>query len=218
MNRSRGLSEPSGTDILAMNRKAWDAIGERTASPYMGSKAYLRLFNRFCDSLPPKARVLDAGCGPGVPVTRELVRRGFRVTAVDISGTMVALIKKNVPEAEAIRLSMTDIRGSEAFDGVVSSYSLLCLNPERARDALARIRRALKPNGILFLALNEPAKPPEEYTHGETILGQAMYTRGYTEAELREMAAGMAVVDIARDTVTSEAYGTEHTLVMLMRR
>lgn len=77
-----GPGSPSTGDILALNRKAWDAIGERTASPYLGCPGYLRLFERFCASiqhLPHRARVLDLGCGPGVPVTRELIRKGFTV-------------------------------------------------------------------------------------------------------------------------------------------
>ncbi len=47
-----------------------------------------------------------------------------------------------------------------------------------------------------------------------------MYTRGYTEAEIRGMAAraGLRILEVARDTVTSEAYGTEHALTALLER
>lgn len=88
--KGNGPGSPTTSDILALNRKAWDAIGERTASPYLACPGYLRLFEHFCASLPKGARVLDLGCGPGVPVTRELVNKGFRVTS-EAYGTEHAL-------------------------------------------------------------------------------------------------------------------------------
>ncbi|MBD3303918.1 methyltransferase domain-containing protein [Candidatus Woesearchaeota archaeon] len=86
-------------EVLDLSKKAWDVIGKRTASPYIKHKTYLKMFNLFCKSLPKNACVLDLGCGPGVPITKELVKRGFKVTAVDISDTMISLAKKNVPKA-----------------------------------------------------------------------------------------------------------------------
>jgi 2-polyprenyl-3-methyl-5-hydroxy-6-metoxy-1,4-benzoquinol methylase len=76
-------------DVLELNKKAWDEIGKKTASPYIKHKKYLEVFNLFCNKLPKNAPVLDFGCGPGLPFTKELVKRGFEVTAIDISDTMI---------------------------------------------------------------------------------------------------------------------------------
>ncbi|HEX8385415.1 MAG TPA: methyltransferase domain-containing protein [Rubricoccaceae bacterium] len=40
------------------------------------------------EALPPRARVLDLGCGDGVPVSRLLLREGFGLTALDGSSGM----------------------------------------------------------------------------------------------------------------------------------
>ena len=45
-------------DDLNSNKKAWDNIGEKVASPYIKNKKYLGLFNQFCERLPENAAVL----------------------------------------------------------------------------------------------------------------------------------------------------------------
>ena len=74
--------------VLELNKKAWDQIGEKAASTYLKHNKSLEVFNLFCSKLPKNASVLDFGCGPGLPFTKELVKRGFEVIAIDISDTM----------------------------------------------------------------------------------------------------------------------------------
>jgi len=40
--------------------------------------------------------VLDIGCGSGIPIARDLIRRGVNVTGLDASSTMLALFERNV--------------------------------------------------------------------------------------------------------------------------
>lgn len=207
-------------DVLHLNRNAWDAIGKKVASPYLRKNKFRSTFNTFCAALPRNARVLDLGCGPGIPVTRALVRKKFRVTGIDLSEEMVSLARKNVPQATFSRVSITDIPYREEFDGIVASYSLLCLNPKNFRKAAARISRALKKGGFFLLALNEP---PPGHTPKEdvvTILGQRMYSRPYTEREVREIFGKqhLRVVQVERETVRSRMFGVEHSLLMLLEK
>lgn len=207
-------------DLIDLNRRAWDSIGKKVASPYMKYPTFSKMFDQFCKRLPPNARVLDLGCGPGVPVTKKLVDSGFSVVALDLSETMISLVEKNVPTAKTLRMSMTEISFQDEFDGIVSSYSLLCLDPVRFKEVLLKISKALKSNGSLFLALNEPTGPvPENYDNIEEIMGQTMYTRGYTEKEIRDMLTdtGLSITKVARETVTSKEYGTEHSLILLIQ-
>ena len=108
-------------DILELNKKAWDKVGEDVFSPHINEGKYLKMFNFFCDKLQKGASVLDLGCGPGIPITKELVKRGFNVTGVDISDNMIKLARKNVPEAKYFRMSMTNIDFTKEFDGVLSN-------------------------------------------------------------------------------------------------
>lgn len=208
-------------DILTLNKQAWDKIGSKTASPYISHEKYLEVFTEFCNALEESAAVLDFGCGPGIPFTKELVKRGFEVTAIDISDTMVQQASQNVPEASYQCVSMTDIEFHDHFDGIFSGYTMLCLDPKNFEIAAKKAVNALKSQGLFFLAINEPG--PEGHDEEESfveLLDEQMYSRPYTEAEVREVfePLGMKTLRVARETVHSEAYGDEYTLLMLMQK
>ena len=60
-----------------------------------------RMLARFSDRLPTGARILELGCGAGVPSTQRLAER-FEVVGVDISGSQLELARRNVLGAEFI--------------------------------------------------------------------------------------------------------------------
>ena len=207
-------------DVLKLNKKAWDKIGKRTHSPYIKHKKYLEIFNLFCKKLHKNASVLDLGCGPGLPFTKELVKRGFKVTAIDISGTMIKEAKKNVPEAKYICISMTDIDFDEEFDGIFSGYTMLCLDPKNFKIAAKKTVKALKKGGFFFLALNEPPPGHKEEENYTEIMEQKMYSRPYTEKEVSDIFSklNMKMIKVERETVRSKTYGEEYTLLVLMQK
>jgi SAM-dependent methyltransferase len=49
-------------------------------------------------SLPRGARVLDVGCGNGIPITRALLSAGHGVVGVDSSTEMLARVRRNCPD------------------------------------------------------------------------------------------------------------------------
>jgi len=208
-------------DILKLNKNAWNKIGKKTASPYIKHKKYLEVFNLFCSKLFKNASVLDFGCGPGIPFTKELVKRGFKVTAIDISDTMIEVAKKNVPEAKYFRVSMTDIDFRNKFDGIFSGYTMLCLDQKNFKIAAKKAIKSLKQGGFFFLALNEPSSEgPDESESYTEIMGQKMYSRPYTEDEVRAVfiKLNMKIIKVAREIVSSKEYGMEYTLLVLMQK
>src|SRR5262245_24710726 len=68
----------------------------------------VRLLHYLIDRLPPGDRVLDAGCGAGVPVSRHLSRH-LRVTGVDFSEAQLALARRLVPEARFLQVDLTEL-------------------------------------------------------------------------------------------------------------
>jgi SAM-dependent methyltransferase len=207
-------------DILKLNRKAWDKIGAKTSSPYIKHKKYLKMFNLFCSKLPKNASVLDFGCGPGLPFTKELISRNFQVTAIDISDTMIKVAKKNVPEAKYFRVSMTDINFKIQFNGIFSGYTMLCLDPKNFKIAAKKAVKSLKKGGYFFLALNEPYPNFTESQNYTSIMSQNMYSRPYSEEEIRTVFSklNMKIIMVKRETVKSKAYGTEYSLIILMQK
>jgi cyclopropane fatty-acyl-phospholipid synthase-like methyltransferase len=99
------------------------------------------------------ARVVELGCGAGVPDTQRLAGR-FQVTGVDVSAEQVRRARAAVPEAEFIQADFTALElEPESFDAVVSFYAFNHVPRELLAPTLARIRRWLVPRGLLLTAL-----------------------------------------------------------------
>ncbi|MGR3514594.1 MAG: magnesium protoporphyrin IX methyltransferase [Paracoccaceae bacterium] len=88
------------------------------------------------------ARVLDAGCGPGM-MTAELAARGAEVTGVDISPQLIEIAERRLDPAHAshVRFTAGDMLSESlgAFDYVVAMDSLIYYSPKDIRQALDRL-------------------------------------------------------------------------------
>lgn len=204
-----------------MNRKAWDNIGSNAAPKELEENRYKKMFELFCSKLPKKAKVLDLGCGPG-RIVKELVKREFEVTALDFSKKMIEMAKKDTPKARYVQMSMADMEFENEFDGIVSSFSMLCLNPKNFEKTAKKISKALTQNGLFLLSLNEPnpKKSNTEQDNYTVIMNQKMYSRPYTEGEIRELFSKyrMKILDVKREVTHCKEYGEEYTLVVLMKK
>jgi SAM-dependent methyltransferase len=118
-----------------------------------------RMLVDFTRRLPAGARVLDLGCGPGVPSTKALAQR-FDVVGVDISAAQIELARRNVPEATFIHDDLTEIELPEAsFDGVTALYSISHVPREHHPRVFARIARWLVPGGLFLATLGATDNP-----------------------------------------------------------
>jgi len=88
---------------------------------------------RFADRLEPGAHVLDLGCGSGRPVAAYIVERGFKVTGVDSSPTMIELCRARLPDQRWIVADMRELGLDEQFDGVLAWDSFFHLNADDQR-------------------------------------------------------------------------------------
>jgi SAM-dependent methyltransferase len=121
--------------------------------------------------LRPGARVMDLGCGAGIPATRELAGRGLRVVGVDFSAVQLRRARRLVPAASLVQADMTALRlRPSSVDAVVSFYALIHVPLADQRALFPRIRDWLRPGGY-FLAIVGATR----WTGTETYLGAEMF-------------------------------------------
>jgi ubiquinone/menaquinone biosynthesis C-methylase UbiE len=118
---------------------------------------YDRLEKRAIDGLLPSAsdgdRLLDIGCGTG-HFSEHFASRGFAVTGVDISESMIAIARQKTigrsafAVADAERLPVAD----ETFD-VAAAITVLEFVSDPARVVSEMVRCVKKPGGLLILGV-----------------------------------------------------------------
>ncbi len=150
----------SGSQVLkeTLNRAEvpdfWESVYRSAACESFYERAFDVLAARI--AAPAGTPILDTGCG-GCDHAMRLARRGFRVSALDFSDTMLGMARQRVREAGlADRLSLC--RGSllelpfrdGAFPFVLCWGVLMHVSEvERAIGELARV---VAPGGLLILA------------------------------------------------------------------
>ena len=88
------------------------------------------------------ARVLDAGCGPGM-MTAELAARGANVVGVDISPQLIGIARQRLDPSHVHRVQfiagdmLAETLGS--FDHVLAMDSLIYYSAQDIREALGRL-------------------------------------------------------------------------------
>jgi len=209
-------------DILDLNKKAWDNLAERYDERSGALKDFSDVFISFMGKLPENGRVLDLGCGTGLPYSRHLVGNGFEVLGVDLSEEMVKVATRNVPGAKFVQRSMSEIGYSEEFDGVISSFSMLLLSPDLFKDTASRIYSALVDEGYFYLSLNEPGNDSHDPDSDVfvNLMGQEMYSRGYRVEEIEGyfLPLGFSLVKFHRETQVSEEFGEEHVIEFVFQK
>ena len=112
------------------------------------------LLLKFKKLVPKGSKVLDMGCGAGVPVSKFLTMNGYDVTGIDFSSSMLKLAKKNVPEAKFFEMDMTKLKfKSNSFEGLVSFYAIIHVPKEKHAKIYKSLHRILKPNGIILITV-----------------------------------------------------------------
>ena len=107
--------------------------------------------------LAPGARVLDLGCGNGIPVSRELARM-FNVTGVDLSPVQIERARLLVPAARFVCADMSTVAFEPgSFYAIAAFFSIINLPLEDQPQLIARMAAWLKPGGHLLATVGRYA-------------------------------------------------------------
>ena len=197
-------ADDPGTDYCQLVRRGYDAC----AASYDAARradAEPALSWITC-RLEPGARVLDLGCGAGVPVTRQLAQ-AYRVLGVDLSPEMIARARAHVPMASFVCADAMDLDlEAESLDAVVSFYAVFHIPRERHRELFERIYGWLAPGGSFLATLAQRDEPA--YTE-EDFFGVTMYWSNYGLSRYLAMLRSTGF-EIAHTGELGHGYGAEH--------
>lgn len=164
----------------------------------------------FCRLLAPGSTVLDIGCGSGLPIARELTRRGYDVTGLDGSSTMLALFRRNLPSLPAHLMDMRELALGRRFGGLIAWDSFFHLSPADQRAMFVRFKAHAEPGAPLMFTSG-----PAESTAIGDLKGDPLYHGSLGPDEYR------ALLHAARFDVVSHAAndpGCGHRTVWLARQ
>jgi SAM-dependent methyltransferase len=100
-------------------------------------------------AIPPRARVLEIGCGTG-QATVALAERGYRIVAVELGAEMATVARRNLARFDAVEVITAAFEDwplpDEPFDVVFSATAFHWVDPA---VRVSKSADALRPGGVL---------------------------------------------------------------------
>jgi SAM-dependent methyltransferase len=203
-------------DYRAIVRAGYDVVSDRYLAERPADGADVAMLDGLFMRLPQQARVLDAGCGAGVPVMSHLVERKIETIGLDFSAAQLALARDRVPGARAVQGDLAVLPFPDAsFDAVVSYYAVIHVPRTEHASVFAEVHRVLRPGGLTLLCLGAQDNPGDH--DPESWLGTPMYWSHF-DAETNRTLLRTARLEIIDDRVIADPMGHQGHLFVLARR
>ena len=166
---------------------SWDA--DRRAAAWIDKPC----IERFLSLLPRGAAVLDLGCGGGAPVALHIAAKGFHVTGVDSSPTLISLCRTRMPDQEWIVADMRSLALGRRFGGILAWDSVFHLTHEDQRRMFRIFAAHSAADGILMFNAG--------FSRGESVgsyRGDPLYHASLDPSEYEALMAGFGFELIER--------------------
>jgi SAM-dependent methyltransferase len=131
----------------------FDRIGKRYDESFVERAAQVAEGDWLAGRLTRPARVLDLGCGSGLPTAKQLVDAGFDVVGVDESPAMLELAEQQAPGGRYLRRDMRDVADLGEFDAVAAFFALIMLPRRDILPLLTQLRGQLRGPKLLQVAM-----------------------------------------------------------------
>ena len=144
--RAHSMTGTTYDDSKRLIADSYNAIGPKyhawaAPRPTSDRTAYIE---RLAKLLPRGSRILELGCGAGVPATKQCVELGFQVVGVDVSPSLIEIARREIPGAEFHVSDMLSFASSSAsprsFDCVMIFYALWHLPPVETGASTEKVR------------------------------------------------------------------------------
>ena len=153
-----------------------------------------QLFQEVFSRMPEEGKVLDLGCGYGLPFDRYIVDHGYNVTGVDIAEKHVKGARERVPEAKFIQGDFFDQDFEiNSFDAIVSFYAIFHIPREEHAEFFEKMNNWVKEDGVILVTMG----PGEKDNHKGEIGGEEMVWSSYSQEKNVELIeeAGFKVLE-----------------------
>lgn len=134
-------------------------------------------------------RVLDVGCGSGIPVAKYFADLGCETIGFDLSKEMILLARENVPEGEFFQADLQVVEfPPSTFDLVVSFYCIFHIEKKRQGEVFQKFYEYLKHDKCAYFTL-----AGEKYTNKKEFQGTMKFGKHvlpyahFSEEQYREM-------------------------------
>lgn len=159
IQKNFSLEQEEFEQIRSIVSVGFDKVGSEYSKTRLESDEEVQLLPNFMNRLPTGARVLDAGCGAGEPITRILSER-FKVVGVDISRKQVEAARKILPYCEFVWQDMTTLTYPDGyFDGIISYYAIPHVPREEHKGLMDNFYRMLREGGYALLCFGTDDDP-----------------------------------------------------------
>ena len=147
----------------------------------------------FVQSLSPHAKILDLGCGDGIPISQYLFREKFDLVGLDSSQEMIKRYRANFPTIPTRCERAQEARFMPgSFDAVVAWSVLFHLSDTEQASLIAKVAGWLKPDGRFLFTSGDVEGVAEGEMNGISFayvsLGSSTYRCLLHGAKMRVLA------------------------------
>jgi|GEM_PF-272737 len=109
---------------------------------------------RFLSLIPSEGTIIDIGCGSGRDA-KKFSERGFHVTGIDFSPSMIEIAKSKAPKATFKIIDMQSLNLRDTFDAAWANASLLHIPKIHLPKVLENICSILNENGLFYIKMKQ---------------------------------------------------------------
>ncbi len=124
-------------------------------------------------------KLLDLGCGSGVPIATYLVDRGVAVTGVDGAPAMIEMFQAHLPASTAHHADMRTLDLGETFDAILAWDSFFHLAPDDQRRMFDVFARHAAPKAALMFTSGAKAGEAQGHAAGRPVYHASLDPQEY---------------------------------------
>ena len=151
----------------------FDSLNIRYEEEYADNPHLEKTVREVIGMLEPGSKVLDVGCGTGIPVASMLAAAGMQVMGIDISQRMINIVQKQVA-GSFIKADMVRYEPSEVYDAVFVAFSHMQLSFQDLHSSMLKYAASLRDDGLLVMA----TVPSDNYVQDKSLYDE---TGSYVE-------------------------------------